>query len=329
MDGGLGKGGMKEWIRDKGETAGLGNSAFPIPHSAFERRFPSSDRANSTDYDDGTQSRAPTSKSDRMYLSHWKLAESPFATRVNVHQFFPSTTHQEALARLEFLVRHQRPLGLVLGAGGMGKSLLLHKLAHRLSRQGCRVALAALVGLGSDELLWTLSSQLGCGERIDLGAGRLWARLADRLAENRRIHRSTVFLLDDLDAANPEVQALLIRLLHADPSPEGRHSLVLACDEARLDHVTQRLLELVDLRVDLEPWNEAETARYLQAVLSDAGCPEGVFDAPAMAEIHALSGGIPRQINRLADLALVAAAGQKADHVDSGTVAAVAGELVA
>lgn len=264
-----------------------------------------------------------------MYLSHWNLAESPFARRMDIHQFHPSSTHQEALARLEFLVSHRRPLGLLLGPAGTGKSLLLYKLAHRLSRRGCRVALASLAGAGADDILWSLSAQLGCGDRADLGGPRLWARLADRIEENRRLHRSTVFLLDDIDEASPEVHSLLIRLVHADPSGQAQHSLVLTCDTARIEYVAPSLLDLVDLRVTLEPWEEAETATYLQTALVNAGCSEDVFADEAIAEIHILSGGVPRQVNRLADLALVAAAGQQAEHVDGEIIAAVAGELVA
>jgi general secretion pathway protein A len=264
-----------------------------------------------------------------MYLSHWKLAESPFARRMDVHQFFPSSTHQEALARLEFLVSHHRPLGLLLGPGGTGKSLLLYKLAHRLSRRGVRVALATLVGATAEDVLWCLAAQLGCGDRADIPPARLWTRLVDRIEENRRLHRSTVFLLDDIDEAATEVQSLLIRLAHADPTAHAQHSLVLACDSARIDHVTSQLLDLVDLRVSIDPWEGAETAEYLKSAMVNAGCSEGVFADTAIAEIHALTGGVPRQVNRLADLALVAAAGQQSDHVDGETVAAVAGELVA
>jgi hypothetical protein len=158
--------------------------------------------------------------------------------------------------------------------------------------------------------------------------GRLWTRLCDRIEENRRLRRTTVLLLDDVDAAAPDLQLHLIRLVHADQSPEALHTMVLTCDAARTDFIDDRLTSLVDLRVDLDDWTESETAEYLQAALTQAGCTDGVFTEEAVAQIHELSGGNPRQVNRLADLALVAAAGQRSDRVDGETVAAVAGELV-
>ena len=50
-----------------------------------------------------------------MYQSHWGLRAMPFNGRVDPKYFFPSPTHEEALARLHFLVENHRRLGIVLG----------------------------------------------------------------------------------------------------------------------------------------------------------------------------------------------------------------------
>lgn len=264
-----------------------------------------------------------------MYLSHFKLQTSPFSGRGQAHHFFQSGTHQEALARLEFLVSNRRTLGLLLGPAGSGKTLILQQLARRLSRRGCRVVTVDLVGLTAQELLWNLTALVGCGGRSEVPPARLWARLSDRLFECRTLGKQTVFHIDDLDLASGELQSFLIRLVHADPSPEACHTLIVACDADRLHVASGQLLSLVDLRVDLDPWSKAETGEYLNTALAEAGCRATIFDESAIAQIHELSGGIPRQVNRLADLALVAAAGQRNEQVDGETVAAVAGELVA
>ena len=264
-----------------------------------------------------------------MYLSHFKLTSSPFSGRGPKQHFFASGTQREALARLEFLVTNRRTLGLLLGPTGIGKSLLLKQLAQRLGRRGCCVASAALVGQTTEEILWNLTTQMGCAERTEIQAMRLWRRLGDRLAEFRAIKKQTVFLLDDLDLATDDLQSLVIRLASADPSGDACHTLIAACDVDRLDAVAERILSLADLRVDLDPWSESDTGEYLQAALAQAGCRTAVFDDEAVKQIHELSEGLPRQVNRLADLALVAAAGQRTDRVAGETVAAVAGELVA
>ena len=64
-----------------------------------------------------------------MYASHWGLRESPFRNCLDPHCFYQSPTHEEALARLHFLVEQHRRLGLLLGPDGSGKSLLLEVFA--------------------------------------------------------------------------------------------------------------------------------------------------------------------------------------------------------
>ena len=39
-----------------------------------------------------------------MYINHWGLNRSPFAAQLNPEDFYASPTHEEALARLQFLI---------------------------------------------------------------------------------------------------------------------------------------------------------------------------------------------------------------------------------
>ena len=74
------------------------------------------------------------------YRAHWNLRETPFGGGLNPRYFFPSPAHDEALARLHFLVEHHQRLGLLLGSTGTGKSLVLDVLARDMRRFGAQVA---------------------------------------------------------------------------------------------------------------------------------------------------------------------------------------------
>ena len=109
-----------------------------------------------------------------MYQSHWGLRESPFHEAVDPQVFYQSPTHEEALARLHFLVEQHRRLGLLLGPEGSGKSLLLEILAAELRRHGPVVARVNLTGISGDEMLWSLAAQFGRNlDRCDSDAGAL------------------------------------------------------------------------------------------------------------------------------------------------------------
>ena len=52
-----------------------------------------------------------------------------------------------------------------------------------------------------------------------------------------------------------------------------------------------------------------------------------IFAEPAVARLHELSHGIPRRITQLADLSLVAGAGERLAEIDADVVEAVYHEL--
>jgi len=87
------------------------------------------------------------------------------------------------------------------------------------------------------------------------------------------------------------------------------------------------LRDLVDLRVDLQPWGADDTVGYVQTALVEAGRFEPVFDDRALATLHDLSRGVPRQVARLVEFALMAGAAGEVDLVDAATVEAAYDEV--
>ena len=165
-----------------------------------------------------------------MQLDHWQLAESPFRTVLDVDHFYPGAAHDEALARLEYLVDAHRRLGVLLGEAGVGKSLTLRVAARRLARKGCAVAAIDTAGLGTRELLWQIAAGLGAAPRDDAEVVQLWRLIADHVTENRLQQTNTVLLVDDAGQAGPDVMTQLVRLARLDPTPAARWTIVLAAE---------------------------------------------------------------------------------------------------
>jgi general secretion pathway protein A len=133
--------------------------------------------------------------------------------------------------------------------------------------------------------------------------------------------------LDDVDRADPQVLQNVMRLVNFDPSPETRLTVVLAGRNEGMAHLDPRLLDLAELRIEVEPWEPADTGSYVSTLLAQAGRQTPVFAEPAVARLHELSHGVPRRISQLADLALVAGAGANLQQIDAGVVESVYQEL--
>jgi general secretion pathway protein A len=262
-----------------------------------------------------------------MYEPHWGLhaAES----RGGSEFFFAGPTHEESLARMHYLVTGRRRVGLLVGESGTGKSRLLGRLADELLRPGCCVAQASLLGTGLRETLWTLAVGLGATPRRRDDLFVLWRRVTDRLREHRYQQYHTVLLLDDADEASADVLSHVVRLAQLDPSPEAGLTIIVASRPDGLARLGSRLSELAELRVELPAWDEQETAEYVAAALSHAGRFESVLDDAGMQRLFQLSGGVPRRVKQLLDLALMAGAGQQATRIGAEMVHAVYEELSA
>jgi len=264
-----------------------------------------------------------------MYRLHWGLREAPFRSGLDPRFFYQSPNHEEALARLHFLVDERRRVGLCFGPSGGGKSMLLEVFARELRRQGRQVANISLLGADLHEFLWLLAAELGGNPARGDSTFCLWRNVTDRVTENRYQQFDTVFLMDDADEAEPAVLDAIVRLAEVDRSPLARLTLVVTSTTGNARRLGSRLLDLGELRIDLNPWEQADTLGYIVMALRQAGRREAIFTDDAIVRLHHLCDGIPRRILQLANLSLLAGAGGHVDQIDSETVESAFQELAA
>lgn len=261
------------------------------------------------------------------HLKHWQLQRDPFSGRLDATSYVATPVQDEALARLRFLVEGRKRLGLMIGPSGAGKSLTLEVFAQQERRRAAIASRISLVGLESSELLMSLCDAWQVN--VETGATTIerWAGIFARLAECRVCGTSVTLLLDDVDEARPETLQAIVRLLLHDASSRWPLTIVLAGRTEGVRSLPTRLLELVDLRIDVDGWESSDTAQFLADALRQAGRPAPLFTAGAAEAIHALSQGVARHIEQLADLALIAGAGRGLTQIDAEMIDSVHAEL--
>jgi len=262
-----------------------------------------------------------------MYANYWGLSDIPFRNTLDTRWFYQSPTHDEALARLLFLIENRRRCGVLSGAAGTGKSLLLGILAGEAARTGGEIAHVDLVGRSSHEMLWEIVAELGVPAGPDDAATRLWRKLHDHILANRFARASLVLLLDHLDRAHAECVAVVERLQHLASSGEIGLTLIVGVRDGRTAVLAPVFREISDLRIELDALDRTETQYYIETLLTRAGATQELFDSSAIDRLFAETRGVPRHLNRLCDLALLAGMADHALRIDETIVTAAAEEL--
>ncbi|MGB6042743.1 MAG: AAA family ATPase [Pirellulales bacterium] len=263
-----------------------------------------------------------------MYYSQWGLDESPFPTIGAGHAYYPSPTHEEALARLHFLVEQHRHFGLLLGERGSGKSLVLSVFADQCRRAHAAVVRCNLTAVSSHEFPWLVAEQLGLSCSSQSAVLEVWRRLDDRFVEIGYERRSVVVLLDDVQRAAGDVLDQVRRLMHFDSVHGSPLTVIFAAPSHAAGQIPSDFHELAALRIELEPWQVDDTHAFLSSVVAGTEPSRSVFDEDAVRRIQENAKGNPRRIVQLADLALLVGAGEEAARVGEQIVAKAAEQLV-
>ena len=261
-----------------------------------------------------------------MFQQYWGLTDSPFADALQTNWYYETPVHEEALARMYYLIEQQQRCGLVVGAAGMGKSLLLNVLQVHVKRTARKCIYIDALGQGDQELLWNLCAELQLAPAVSDSRLALWCKLQDYLLGSQRGGLETVLLFDHLERATSSCSLLIERIIHLGSGLPPSATVILSSRTGE-SAACGPLFDLSDLRVELAALSGEETAAYIRDQLQRAGAHTRIFDTNALVEIYSQTGGIIRDINRLCTLSLLAAMGEHCDTINGEIVKAVSREL--
>ena len=252
---------------------------------------------------------------------------SAFSGGLEPAAYFCGPAEEEALARLEWLVAERQRCGLVVADSGMGKSHLAATAARRLGGLAAEVAVLSLAGLPEGDWTDLLLARLPLDPASRSEPIRPWLKLENRLRENTLMGRPTVLFFDDLDRASADARAGVARLAAAGEPRFATTVVVATATPSGLGLVPEAVRQRAAVRIDLPGWNADEVATYLGRELARAGLPTDLFTTAAVPTIQRFAHGVPRDVRRLAHLALTVALGEELTAIDAATIEQVWREL--
>ena len=264
-------------------------------------------------------------KESVMDLGFWGFRHWPFDRSYSADRFFASQQHDEAMARMLFLVEESRRCGILVGPSGTGKTFLLKLLQQRSERLGRLTVRCEATGIEGEEFIGQIA--VGCNAAVDPNAtsARIWSGLRARFAALAVIRQPLVILIDHFDQVEFRCQQAVWRLNQLADAVGLKLTVVLATRDRTFPAVMQ---DLVELRIDIAPWNASETAKFIDSAIEHTGCNVTLFTDDALIAIHEVTNGVPARVVSLSSHSLLAARAQDQMLVTREYVEAAASELL-
>lgn len=245
-----------------------------------------------------------------MYENFFGFLEKPFNVTPDTHFLYPSPQHEGVIQMLHYGIRERKGFLLLTGEVGTGKTTSLRAL---LSRLGDSIQSSLIINplVSTVELLKSINKDFGCDTVGDTIQDQLDA-LNYFVLENDKEGRSAVVIIDE--AQNLSLEALEMTRLLSNLETESHKLLqiVLVGQPELEEKLAQKSLRQLSQRIQvycqLTPFDSLQTEHYVHHRIQRAGNnPQIAFEKSALREVHKVSGGIPRMINTLCDLVLLAA----------------------
>lgn len=243
-----------------------------------------------------------------LYTSHFGLGERPFSLVPDPDFLFWSPVHQRAYTMLEYGIVTRAPITLITGEVGAGKTTLLHHLLRSVGEEVTIGLIANAHGDRGELLRWVLLALNQQAEPqatyVDL-FGQFQAFLIAEYAAGRRV----ILIFDEAQNLSRESLEELRMFTNINSGKDELLQLVLVGQPELREMIRRPDLTQFAQRVaasfHLSAMDAPTVRAYIAHRLRVAGATHEIFGHAAADLVRAATGGVPRLVNQLCDLAMV------------------------
>lgn len=264
-----------------------------------------------------------------MYENYFGLVEKPFNVTPDTHYLFSSPQHEGAIQTLLYGIRERKGFLILTGEVGTGKTTSLRALFNRL---GSDLVSSLILNplISTVELVKCINKDFGC-ENASTSLQEQLSALNEFLIRNNGEGKNAVVIIDEAQNLSDEALEMTRLLSNLETETHKLLQIILVGQPELDDKLSQKSLRQLAQRVQiycrLNPLDGPQTEDYILHRLRKAGNhPTIAFEKAAIREIYRQSQGIPRMINTLCELSLLAAYGRETRVITKGLVREAARE---
>lgn len=263
--------------------------------------------------------------------AHYGFTKMPFGKDLAPGMLHAHDAHAQAVARIAWCISEQA-IGVVSGECGAGKTVAARAAVAGLDASRHTVLYLGTPGVGLRGIYGLIITTLGGTPRFHHAA--LIPQAQELLAaETAERGKQVLVIIDEahlLDAESLEGIRCLSNMGMDQTAPFcllllGQPTLRRRLRQSPFAALDQR----VGMRYAIPGLSAKETTSYIQHHLALAGRSDTLFSDDAVALIHEVSRGLPRQVNNLAVASLIAAFAANKAIVDESSARAAVAEVSA
>ena len=266
-----------------------------------------------------------------MLLEYFGFQREPFRATPDPRCLYPSHTHREALASLEYGFHSNRGFTAMIASPGLGKTTLLLRFLEEI-RESARSVFLFDIDTDCEPKDFIAYILRDIGITPGLSSSEMHEQLSTALAKENRAGRKFVVVIDEAQNLSDAVLERVRLLTNFETSSGKLLQIVLSGQPQLSDKLMQASLVQLRQRVStvchISPLTSEETTAYIDFRLKQAGYDGNpLFTDDALKQIWEASQGTPRIINNLSynSLALCRALNKK--KVDGSMLSEVVADL--
>ena len=257
-----------------------------------------------------------------MYLDHFGLSEPPFLLTPDPKFLYLSKAHSRAITFMEYAITNRDGFALITGEIGSGKTTLISKLLKGLDEDTI-IARIYHTHVDSIEFLQVLLEEFGVTKQGSTKVALL-NQINHFLIDSYSANKKIILIIDEAQNLSEKLLEEIRLLTDLETNNEKLMNLILVgqpelketLSHARLEQLTQR----VRFRFHIGPLSEEEMREYIQHRLKIAGAKKEIFSNDCMPLLYKYTGGIPRLLNAVCDVALICGYAEGQKSVDENIV---------